>query len=314
MRTDTNNLRIIGVDAGYGNIKTANTLFQTGLIAYENEPLFNGNILNYQGKWYRVGEGHKPYLPDKTEDEDFYLLTLAAVASELSFHQITQADVLLAVGLPLTWTGRQREAFRSYMMQNQDVEYNYNDKDYHLHVTGCNVFPQGYAAVVPTMDKHPEIFKGTVVLADIGNGTMNTLYLVDGVPDENRSFTEELGVKQCMTATEKTLMNSFGINADEGVIQQILQTGSTNIAPTYLTPVIEVARRYVISIFDALRKHGYDPRIMRLYIVGGGGLLVKNFGQYDSDSVTIEQDICGNAKGFEYLAQGLLWNRKQAVR
>lgn len=313
MRTD-NKTRIIGVDAGYGNIKTANTVFPTGLVAYENEPIFDGNILNYQGKWYRVGEGHKPYLPDKTDDEDFYLLTLAAVAGELHEYRITQADVLLAAGLPLTWTGRQRETFRSYLMQNQDVEYRYNGEDYHIHFVSCNVFPQGYSALVPIIDRCPETFNGTVVLADIGNGTMNTLYLVNGIPDENRSFTEELGVKQCVAAAEKTLMNSFGLNADEGVIQQILQTGSANIVPKYLNPVIEVGRKYVASIFDALRKHGFDPRIMKLYIIVGGGLLVKNFGQYDTDSVTIESVICANAKGFEYLTQGLLWNRRQAVR
>lgn len=53
---------------------------------------------------------------------------------------------------------------------------------------------------------------------------------------------------------------------------------------------------------------------MRLFVIGGGGMLVKNFGQYDASRVTIVSDICVNAKGFEYLAQGLLWNRKQAVR
>ena len=313
MRTD-NNIRIIGVDGGYGNIKTANTVFPTGLVAYDHEPLFSGNILKYQDKWYRIGEGHKAYLPDKTEDEDFYLLTLAAIASELNHWHITQADVILAAGLPLTWTGRQREAFRSYLMQKQDVEFTYNDTPYRIHFTDCNVFPQGYSAMVPIIDSNPDAFKGTVVLADIGNGTMNTLYMVNGNPDENRSYTEELGVKQCVAAAEKVLMNDYGINADEGVIQQILMTGSADIAQEYMTPVIKVGQKYVTGIFDALRKHGYDPRIMRLFVIGGGGVLVKNFGQYDASRVTIVSDICANAKGFEYLAQGLLWNRKQAVR
>ena len=41
---------------------------------------------------------------------------------------------------------------------------------------------------------------------------------------------------------------------------------------------------------------------MRLYIVGGGGCLVRNFGQYDETRVTILDDICATAKGYEYLA------------
>lgn len=36
-----NNTIIIGIDHGYGNMKTANCCFPTGLIAYNCEPLFN---------------------------------------------------------------------------------------------------------------------------------------------------------------------------------------------------------------------------------------------------------------------------------
>lgn len=36
---------IIAVDQGYGNIKTANHCFQTGIAAYDSEPLFTTNML-----------------------------------------------------------------------------------------------------------------------------------------------------------------------------------------------------------------------------------------------------------------------------
>ena len=39
------NTKIIAVDHGYGNIKTANTVTPTGITAYETEPIFTGNIL-----------------------------------------------------------------------------------------------------------------------------------------------------------------------------------------------------------------------------------------------------------------------------
>ncbi len=41
--------------------------------------------------------------------------------------------------------------------------------------------------------------------------------------------------------------------------------------------------------------------IMRLYIVGGGGCLVRNFGDYPRDRVTIIGDLCATAKGYESL-------------
>lgn len=313
MRID-NTTYIIGVDTGYGNIKTANTVFQTGLKSSDSEPLFDGNILKYQNKWYKIGECHKDYLPDKTEDEDFYLLTLAAVASELATRNVTKADVLLAEGLPLSWTIRQREGYRKYLMRNPDVEFNYNNKDYQIHFVDCFIFPQGYSALTPMLDNDMDRFKGTVVLADIGNGTMNTLFLVDGKPDENRCYTDELGVKQCVGEAQKILMNSFGINADEQIIQKILLTKEADIDDEYLHPIIEVAENYVATIFNKLRNHDFDQKMMKLFVIGGGGLLIKNFSDYDKNRITVLDDICINAKGFEYLAQGLLWHRKQAIR
>ena len=121
------NTKIIAVDHGYGNIssrtstgcsyarlaKTANTVTPTGITAYKAEPIFTGNILEYNGTYYRIGEGHKEFIPDKAMDEDYYLLTLMAVARELNVFSIHEADVHLAAGLPLTWIRNQREAFRS---------------------------------------------------------------------------------------------------------------------------------------------------------------------------------------------------------
>ena len=42
---------IIGVDAGYGNMKTARSIFPTGLIAMDTEPMFEGDIMKYNGFW-----------------------------------------------------------------------------------------------------------------------------------------------------------------------------------------------------------------------------------------------------------------------
>ena len=38
-----NDQLIIGVDHGYGNIKTANHCFKTGILGYDSEPLFTGD-------------------------------------------------------------------------------------------------------------------------------------------------------------------------------------------------------------------------------------------------------------------------------
>ena len=135
---------------------------------------FAGNILEYNSIYYRIGVGHKEFIPDKAMDEEYYLLTLMAIARELNVFSIREADVHLAAGLPLTWIRNQREAFRSYLLQNPEVHYRFNGKEYHLRFAGCSLYPQGYPAIVNQLGN----FKGTNLLADIGNGTMNILYII----------------------------------------------------------------------------------------------------------------------------------------
>ena len=292
------NTKIIAVDHGYGNMKTANTVTPTGIKAYETEPIFTGNILEYNGIYYRIGEGHKEFIPDKAMDEEYYLLTLMAIARELNVFSIREADVHLAAGLPLTWIRNQREAFRSYLLQNPEVHYLFNGKEYHLRFVGCSLYPQGYPAIVNQLGN----FKGTNLLADIGNGTMNILYVNNKKAQESRCWTEKLGVNQCMIAAKNAVLDKFGVKIEESTVEQILRFGTADISTPYLDCISSISRQYVAELFSTLRKYEYNPDLMRLYVVGGGGCLIRNFGTYDKSRVTIIDDICATAKGYESLA------------
>ena len=87
---------ILGVDHGYGNIKTANHCFKNGLIVSDTEPLFTSELLIYEGRYYIVGEGHKEFIPDKGKDEDYYILTLAAIAMEYRAGKKQETDAAAA--------------------------------------------------------------------------------------------------------------------------------------------------------------------------------------------------------------------------
>lgn len=295
---ELNNIRIIGIDHGYGNIKTASTVTKSGVTAYETEPIFSGNILEYEGGYYRIGECQKEFVSDKVSDNDYYLLTLMAIARELNVYGIREADVHLAAGLPLTWIRRQREEFRSYLLKNREVTYRFNGKDYRIRLIGCSLYPQGYPAIVSRLKD----FRGTNLLADIGNGTMNILYINNKKAVESRCWTEKFGVNQCMIAARNAVMDNFGIKIEEATIEQVFRYGSADIGKPYLDCITSAARQYVADIFATLRKYEYNPDLMRLYIVGGGGCLIRYFGQYDENRVTIIDDICATAKGYEYLA------------
>ena len=91
----------IGVDHGYAAMKTAHCSFPSGLAEYEHEPYTQKNVLCYDGKYYVVGSGRQPLQQDKTVDENYYLLTLAAIAKEIAYRNApTTTPVILAAGLP----------------------------------------------------------------------------------------------------------------------------------------------------------------------------------------------------------------------
>ena len=60
--------KIIGIDHGYGNMKTANHCFKTGIFAYDSEPLFTADMLTFNSRYYLIGEVHKEFAPDKVKD------------------------------------------------------------------------------------------------------------------------------------------------------------------------------------------------------------------------------------------------------
>ena len=248
------NTKIIAVDHGYGNMKTANTVTPTGIKAYETEPIFTGNILEYNGIYYRIGEGHKEFIPDKAMDEEYYLLTLMAIARELNVFSIREADVHLAAGLPLTWIRNQREAFRSYLLQNPEVHYRFNGKEYHLHFAGCSLYPQGYPAIV----NHLGNFKGTNLLADIGNGTMNILYINNRKAQESRCWTEKLGVNQCMIAAKNAVLDKFGVKIEESTVAQILvRQMQMGIYGAALATILGLVLSFSMGIYYFIHKQKY---------------------------------------------------------
>ena len=133
-------------------------MFPTGITAYDHEPYTRQDVLEYEGRWYVCGTGRQPLQRDKTASENYYLLTLAAIAKELRQRRMKgQCSVTLAAGLPLTGFGREKGAFEKYLRRSsQPVKYRYEDVPYEVTVTDVKLFPQGYSALA----LRPELITG----------------------------------------------------------------------------------------------------------------------------------------------------------
>ena len=148
---------IIGIDHGYYAIKTRQVSFPSGIIRYDYEPYTMQNVLQYQGKYYVCGTGRQTLVKNKTSNDNYYLLTLAAIAEEIKHRKAERkTEVILAVGLPLSSFGREKQGFREYLLRKeQPVRFLYESELYEIRIKDVKLFPQGYSALA----LHPEYLK-----------------------------------------------------------------------------------------------------------------------------------------------------------
>ena len=88
-----NKLEVIGIDHGWSMMKTISQVFVTGVKEITTTPALFGDVLEYEGKFYKVGTVRQEVKDTKVEDGSFYLLTLAAVAKELKRRGLAEAKV-----------------------------------------------------------------------------------------------------------------------------------------------------------------------------------------------------------------------------
>ena len=122
---------------------------------------------------------------------------------------------------------------------------------------------------------------------------------VSAIQSALNAFNRELLARHIRTCVVTDIEKGDLTVVDDLVIEQVLRTGTAAIGEKYLSVIRKAAGDYTKEIFHKLREREYNPELMRLYVVGGGGCMIQNFGEYDKNRVTIVRDICATAKGYE---------------
>ena len=293
-----NKLEIIGIDHGWSMMKTISQVFVTGVKEITTTPALFSDVLEYEGKYYKVGTVRQEVKDTKVEDDSFYLLTLAAVAKELKRRGLNEAKIFLAVGLPLTRFGAERNDFISYLLKNKKVSFKYENEIYHVEIDDVAVFPQCYAAVV---DKIPTMAKKTLIV-DIGSWTVDIMPVVNKSPDESKCVTIPRGLITCMRDINEQCVRQLNGEIDESEIQNIMRYGRSDIDDEYMAIIRSEIENYVEIIYNSIREYGYNLRTTPIIFVGGGAVVMKNFGNYNAKNISYILDVKANARGYEQLA------------
>ena len=293
---------MIGVDHGYAAMKTAHFSFPTGLVEYEHEPYTQKDVLEHGGKYYVVGSARQPLQRDKTATEDYYLLTLAAIAKELDYRGAERTtEVLLAAGLPLTSFGRDKKKFREYLLRDgKPVSFRYEGRDYAVTISDVMLFPQGYAAVLTQTELLDE---PSVIVADIGGWTVDLMRLDNRIPNAATCRSLELGMIRCLDEISEQVRQIFGVSMTDAQIESVLRGGAVSMDDRIRAVIHAQAGQYVRDLLSTIMESGLDVRAMPAIFLGGGAALLKRHVSAAEDLCRplLLDDVSLNAKGYERL-------------
>lgn len=291
----------IGIGHGYYAIKTRHFSFLAGIAVYSHEPYTLQNTLEYGGKFYVCGTGRQPILRNKTENDNYYLLTLAAIAREIKQRgENIECSVTLAAGLPLAGFGREKKFFREYLLRSsQPVCFKFEGVPYKITIEDVKLFPQGYSAIAI----HPELIQNepSVLLMDIGGWTVDLMRLDNGVPNASTCRSLELGMIRCIDETKEQVRRDVGLSVTDAQVERVLAGKPCSMDEKARSIIRRQGRLYTERLLSAVMESGFDLKAIPVVMLGGGASVVKG-------NVSPQDGLCRvfaltddrvNAEGFE---------------
>lgn len=294
---------IIGIDHGFGFMKTRNKIFGASVAKFDYAPAISERTLKFNGAYYSVGGTSEGVSENKTSNLDYYTLTLAAIAEELKIKGRYSAEVLIGAGLPLTHFGSEKEEFENYLLQNTEtIEILYENKPYSIKIEGVKLFPQGYAAMVPYFGE----IKSTCYGVDIGTKTTEIYEIgADGVPIMGKAKTVQFGMTNCISAVNEQINREFSCDMPTGQIIDLILGRDTNTPPKAKKIAEQAIADFADNTFKILVQNKVPYGLTPTYISGGGATLIEKHSNkcLEDTCIKLITDIRANAIGYEILAK-----------
>lgn len=327
---------VIGIDHGNGNMKTENTVFPCGFAPQDIKPdttYFATDFIEYDGRFYALSKERAAYTTDKTKTKDAFILTLFAIAKEIitraaygksnfdmkrDFSGFMGKDVILAVGLPPSHIEKQAASFKEYFFNyaqgtQHSIAFKYNDKPFQFYLKDVLVLPQDYAAAIVYAGDYIEDYPDCYCV-DIGDGTVDVVGLVDGVPEKKRIYSFEEGMSSLRTSIKASIINDYGANftlTDKNVEDYFKGKKLVlprNVEAEILAKIEDMAKTFTTNLINELHRRGVNLTVSAVIFCGGGAQALKKYLQEFEANGTISyptfiDDVNANAVGYQQIAK-----------
>lgn len=345
-------MMVIAVDTGNRCIKTAHAEpFSAGLTRhFEAKPFIATDTLFYKGQYYTFSETQGARREDKSIDDYYFVLTLAAIAREIvikkalqnaavgekvSFAQAMKEanrakktyceDVYLSVGLPprdmvagggiirgaKSMTARYKEYF---LRDGEHLAFKYNDMSFDIHIKEVFVSAQGFAAIFPN-DWYTQVTKfPQAYIIDIGGYTTDIALVANRRIDLNFFESLDFGVIFLYNEIADVVRKNHGKDINGILIEAILK--GENIGDDDVEETVKaVTDNYAKRLISSLRDRKIDMELSLPVLVGGGAQLMEQYLRraIPRNEVLIVPDVRANAIGYEVFANRILKERQKST-
>ena len=288
----------LGIDNGNYNTKSSERmLYASGFSMSEKEFITDDMQLFYDGRYYAIGGKRMSFQQDKTKEDDAFILSLPAVADAMKRADISSAEVLLGVGLPIDLYGAQKESFRKYFMRGS-ISFHFEGTPYNCRIMDCKVFAQGHAALC----KYYQQLKGynNITLVDIGGYTVDLLTLHDFKVDRGSCSSLRMGTITLFNAIREELQQENIILSDT-LITDAMQGRLQHADRDRIQLIVERRmRHYLRELLNALRERGLDLKLPVAFAGGGAELFGRRLYSSEVNTIAI-LDRFANAEGYKLL-------------
>ena len=157
-----------------------------------------------------------------------------------------------------------------------------------------------------TSPKIMDYLSKEVCVVDIGGGTINIIRVDNGsvVSGAEGSKIDTRASLWLMGQVQEQVETDLCATIPESTIINYIQTGSKTKKPEnqYEAIMQREFEKYSDMIFTLLKKYRINTDLIPVIFIGGGSVVIRNFGKYNTNNTDFITDLKANALGYESIA------------
>lgn len=229
-----------------------------------------------------IGEGHSDVEINKASRETnlIYLYTMIALASNDLNNEV-------AIGLPLGQYKANKDAYREYIMANNEKTFVINGEVRKIRITNVKIFPEGLASVPPGVD---------TVICDIGGRTTDICLLKDR--KVINPITKPRGILNLYAEIVNAANEKYSLDLTENDGERVLKGLKIDGITVCNQFARDIMAEFVDDIINTL-KLNYSLKTNDLLLTGGGSILCeKAFKKRAAQTVRLQNSVFSNAEAY----------------